>query len=98
MALVARQSCQVCLAIIPSGKFESFVMPLEFDGTIYTTIEDLRGKYRVVPRTINRWIKADLLPAPPTISHGARVFRNFGDPEWLAAFEALLEMKKARKI
>lgn len=69
-------------------------MPLEFDGVRYTTIADIRSRYQVAEKTIKRWIDIKLVPEPPVEVRGARRFRNYGDPAWIAAFEKVLHTRR----
>jgi hypothetical protein len=64
-------------------------MTLEFDGTVYTTVEDVKSRFRVAEKTIRKLIADGSVPKPEFITIGTRKFRHF-PPEWVTAFEQYL--------
>lgn len=64
-------------------------MTLTFNGQTYTTIHDVKERFRVAEKTVNKMIKNGLVPKPDVIVYGTRRFRHFS-AEWIAAFESAL--------
>jgi len=69
-------------------------MSLEFNGTVYPTIEDVKRRFRVAEKTVRKLIDNGVLPAPKVVTVGTRTFRHFTD-EWMAEFSKYLDGKKA---
>ena len=67
-------------------------MALEFDGITYQTIIDIREKYKVSEKTINRMIRNKEVSEPEKIIYGSRKFRHFSD-EWCRDFEKQLQKR-----
>lgn len=69
---------------------------LEFDGNKYTTIQDVKDRFRVAEKTIKKMIKHGSVPEPETVVIGTRRFRHFSD-EWVRTFETVLATKNHKK-
>ena len=67
-------------------------MSLEFDGIKYTTIADVKSKYRVSEKSLRHWQKKGLLPEPPSVSYGGKTFRHY-TADWCGQLEQFLMSK-----
>jgi hypothetical protein len=56
-------------------------MPLVFDGISYDTIADIKKRFPVAEKTLNKMIEEGRIPPPEVVSYGTRVFRHFSI-EW----------------
>jgi hypothetical protein len=70
-------------------------MSLYFDGRQYTTIQDVKDRFRVAEKTIKKWIKRGWVPEPEFVQIGTRRFRYFSDA-WMQAFERTLREQRFR--
>jgi hypothetical protein len=56
-------------------------MPLVFEGVSYDTIADVKRRFPVAEKTLNKLIAAGRIAPPETVCHGTRTFRHFSR-EW----------------
>lgn len=70
-------------------------MTLEFNGTRYTTIQDIKDRFHVAEKTIKKLIKRGAVPEPETVVIGTRRFRHFSN-EWIQLFKTALATRHAQ--
>lgn len=56
-------------------------MPLVFEGVSYDTIADIKKRFPVAEKTLNKMIEQGRISPPEVVSYGTRTFRHFSR-EW----------------
>lgn len=70
-------------------------MPMEFDGVVYRTVQDIKSEFKVSDKSLRDWVKKGLIEEPPYIQRGGRRFRHYTDG-WVDQFTIFLKNKHER--
>lgn len=62
----------------------------------YPTVKDAADEFGVSTKTVTEWINKGIIPEPPTVEVGTRVFRHFSPAYMVKAKRALTEHKRKK--
>ncbi|MDQ1686985.1 MAG: hypothetical protein QOC82_3722 [Frankiaceae bacterium] len=71
-------------------------MPIRKDGREVNTVADAAQHFGVSAKTVDKWIRAGVIPEPPVMEYGLGVIRTY-PPDYLKRADKALREARAKR-